>query len=294
MKELDIKLGYNCNNKCLFCLNQDKRFFSYKTEDLKKQIKKSAENGCNRLIISGGEPLVYDNFFEIIKYAKWCGIPFYEIQTNGRILSYNEVVKEIKNICQNVNFLVSFHYHNAEMYKKYSQVDGFEQVISGLKNLQKNNLDFTTNTVLFKNNIKYLDQILNILNGIGCQKSQFRFIDGTNVRSDFLSFVPKMKEAVFEIKEVINKYPKVKKYIHEIPYCLLGEELMPFISPVPNEQRENFNVKKEVLTSVDVVRKQFNYPKCEGCVYKDKCIGVRKIYLEFFGDEEINPITNKI
>ena len=290
MKELDIKLGYNCNNKCLFCLNQDKRAFSYNNEELKEQIRKSAESGCQRLIVSGGEPLIYKNFFEILKYAKMCGIPYYEIQTNGRILSYEEVVKKIKDICQNVHFLISFHYPNAEMYQKYSQVDGFDQVLEGFRNLQKNNLEFTTNTVLFKANINYLNQIFDILEEVGCKRSQLRFIDGTNVRKDFFDFVPKIEEVIPKIEEVISKHSKTKIYIHEIPYCLLKEELIKFTSPVPNIERENYNAKKNVLNSKEIVRQQFETPNCEKCVYKNECIGVRKTYLEFYGDKEIKPI----
>ncbi|MDD2227361.1 MAG: radical SAM protein [Clostridia bacterium] len=293
MKELDIKLGYNCNNKCLFCLNQDKRILSYSSEELKEQIKKSAESGCQRLIVSGGEPLIYGNFFEIIQYAKRCGIPSYEIQTNGRMLSYEEVVKKIKEICVNVGFLVSFHYPNAEMYQKYSQVDGFDQVLKGLKNLQKNNLEFTTNTVLFKGNIDYLNQIFDILEKIGCKISQLRFIDGTNVKEEFFDFVPKMEEVVPKIKEVILKHPNIKIYIHEIPYCLLGEELIKFISPVPNVERENYNIRKSVLNSREIVNQQFATPNCEECVYKNQCVGIRKTYLEFYGDKEIKPILKK-
>lgn len=294
MKELDIKLGYNCNNKCLFCLNQDKRAFSYNNEELKEQIRKSAESGCQRLIVSGGEPLIYKNFFEILKYAKMCGIPYYEIQTNGRILSYEEVVKKIKEICTNVHFLISFHYPNSEMYQKYSQVDGFDQVLEGFKNLQKNNLEFTTNTVLFKANINYLNQIFDILEGVGSKRGQFRFIDGTNVKNEFFDFVPKMEEVIPKIKEVILKHPKMKIRIHEIPYCLLGEELIKFISPVPNIERENYNLKKNVLNSREIVQQQFENPNCKECVYKNECIGVRKTYLEFYGDKEIKPILKKL
>jgi len=291
MKELDIKLSYNCNNNCLFCLNKEKKFFSYTTEELKKQIKDSAEKGCQRLIISGGEPLINGSFFKIIQYAKKCNIPFYEIQTNGRMLFYEDIVVRIKNICQNVSFLVSFHYYSPEMYKKYSQADGFYQVLEGLKNLKKHNLNFTTNTVLFKKNVNYLNRILDILDEVGCKSCQFRFIDGHNIESEFFDFVPRMEEAVAEIKKIIHNYPGINIYVHDIPFCVLGEDLSKNISPFPSKERENLNIKKEVLTSLDIVRSQFIYPNCQNCLLKDKCVGVRKSYLKFYGNKEFNPIV---
>ncbi|MDD4062718.1 MAG: radical SAM protein, partial [Candidatus Pacebacteria bacterium] len=195
MKELDIKIGYNCNNNCLFCLNKDKRGFDHNLLNLKNQIKKSADAGCEKIIISGGEPLIYDSFFEILNFAKFNGIRFCEIQTNGRMLSYDDFVKEIKNIFEDASFLVSFHYPDAEMYKKYSRSDGFRQVLKGLNNLKNHKLKVTTNTVLFKGNYMELPKIVDILDKYGCDSIQFRFIDGRNVFDQFHDFVPKMKES---------------------------------------------------------------------------------------------------
>jgi len=294
MKVLEIKLGYSCNNNCLFCLNKERRFFSYSTEDLKKQIKLSASKGCQYLKISGGEPLIQENFFEIIQYAKHCNILFCEIQTNGRMLCYEDFLKRIEDVFPNVTFLVSFHCSSPEMYKKYSQVDGFYQVAEGLKNLKKHNLRFTTNTVLFKENISQLGSILDILNSIGCKNCQFRFIDGHNVESEFFDFVPSMKEAVGEIKKIINNYPEINICIHEIPFCVLGEELGKKVSPFPNKEQECLNVKKEVLTALDIAKQQFAHPNCQNCLYESRCVGVRKSYLKFYGIKEFNPIIKKI
>lgn len=292
MKELDIKLGYNCNNNCLFCLNKDKRPFKHDTEDLKKQIRNSANNGCERLIISGGEPLIYENFFEILLYAKKCKIPLCEIQTNGRALFYEDYVKKIKSIYSNITFLISFHYPTPEMYQKYSQTNGFFQVLKGFENLNNHGLKFTTNTVLFRGNIEHLGEILNILDNVNCQNIQFRFIDGKNVLDRFKEFVPKMKDAVEEIKKNIGKYPDKKIYIHEIPFCILGGDLIKYSTPEVNEDRENLNADKTVLNSPDIMKQQFTFPKCENCIYRQQCKGVRRMYANIFGTDEIDPIIN--
>jgi len=81
MQELDVKVGYVCNNNCLFCLNKDKRYFKeYPLEVLKNQIDVSAKNGCQKLIISGGEPLISRHFFDLLNFAKEKGIKRIEIQ----------------------------------------------------------------------------------------------------------------------------------------------------------------------------------------------------------------------
>ncbi|MFA7141757.1 MAG: radical SAM protein [Candidatus Paceibacterota bacterium] len=293
MKELDIKLGYACNNNCLFCLNKDKRSFFHTTENLKKHIKSSALKGCKKLIVSGGEPLIYNNFFEILLYAKECKIPLCEIQTNGRALFYENYVKEIQTIYPNISFLVSFHYPTNKMYQQYSQSNGFFQVLKGLENLNKFNLKFTINIVLFKGNIYYLKEILKTLDEAKCKNIQFRFIDGGNVLEQFYDFVPRMKDAVKQVKECIEDYSDKSIYIHEIPFCVLGKKMIKYSSPETNKNRENLNANKIILNSPEIMEQQFVFPNCDNCIHREQCKGVRKTYFNMYGSNEINPIINK-
>ncbi len=290
MKELDIKIGYNCNNNCLFCLNKDKRWFNHNLLNLKNQIKKSAEAGCKKIIISGGEPLIYNSFFEILNFAKFHGIRFCEIQTNGRMLFYDSVVQKIKSIFSDASFLVSFHYPSEEMYEKYSRSNGFYQVLKGIENLNSYKLEVTTNTVIFKDNYMELPKIVDILDEHGCNNIQFRFIDGKNVFDNFHDFVPKMKESICQISSIIEKYPNKKIYIHEIPFCILGEKLSKHVTPPANSERDNFTADNQTFTSCELIDQQFVFPNCSECVHRKECKGVRKHYFDIFGGDEFNPI----
>lgn len=294
MKELDIKLGYSCNNNCLFCLNKEKRFFEFETEDLKKQILISSYGGCSKIIISGGEPLIHSNFFEILNFAKSQKINYCEIQTNGRMLFYEEIVKEIKNIYPSAGFLVSFHYPTPEMYQKYSQTNGFYEVLEGIKNLNKYKLKFTINIVVFKDNVEYLMDIVKILDNYGVINIQFRFIDGKNILENYQEFVPKMKYSMMKIAEVIKKYPNIKITINEIPFCIMGPEFIKNSSPEINKERENLTLEKKIMNSQEIMNQQFVFPNCEECLLIKNCKGVRKEYVNFYGKEEINPIKKYV
>ncbi|MFW6025779.1 MAG: radical SAM protein [Candidatus Woesearchaeota archaeon] len=291
MEELDIKVGFQCNNRCVFCLNKDKKnlkTFSY--TELKKQIEKFCEkNTLEKLIISGGEPLIYKDLFKILDFAKSKGVKRFEIQTNGRMLAYENLVKKIGNY-KPVGFLVSLHFSKKELYKKYMQVDGFDQVIRGINNLRNHNFNPTINTVVMNQNLNDLENIIKLLIKNNIKKTQYRYIDGKNVNDKYNTFVPKYSESIPIIKNIVNKYSeKINIKLREIPLCLLGENYKRFLAP-HNSNRLNATTTNKLIPNNKVEEQQFIYPKCGNCSYKKVCSGVRKEYINHYEAPDIKPI----
>ena len=298
MKELDIKVGYTCNNACVFCLNKDKRYFKeYPVKILKSQIKKSIDNGCQKLIISGGEPLISKNFFKLINFAKINGINTLEVQTNGRMLCYEEFVKKIDTF-KPVSFLVSLHFPNQKLYKKYCRSDGFDQVINGIKNLIRHEYNFNVNTVVMRPNMHYLEKIVEKLKKIGVKNIQYRFIDGKNIlnesgKNEYKKFVPKYLEVVETIKKIIEQNKDINISLNEFPVCIIGKDLVNNLAPSINPERENLSLGNKIFMSDKIMDQQFVFPNCKECIYRSICKGIRKEYCKIYGAKEIKPIIKK-
>lgn len=295
MKELDIKISYQCNNNCVFCLNQDKRSFDNTIIDTKNAIIAFAQNGGKRLILSGGEPLISRHFFDLLYLAKQQGITHFTVQTNGRMLYYEPIVLKLLKEFSPIFFLVSLHFPNKKLYKKYSQSDGFDQTIEGIKNLIKHDCVFTTNTVVMKPNLYHLKEIVYLLKKLGVShKAQYRFIDGKNMLNEYKKFTPRYNECVPIIQEVIEENPGINFCLREFPICVLGKKLKnktaPFISP----DRLNLSINNKLITSEIIEKNQFIFPEqCAKCVYgAETCSGVRKEYATIYGTTEFNPIKN--
>lgn len=293
MQELDIKVGYACNNNCLFCLNKDKRYLKeYPLETLKNQITTSAKEGCQKLIISGGEPLISKYFFDLLNFAKEKGIKIIEVQTNGRMLCYENLAKKLKQF-EPIGFLVSFHFPNSKLYKIYCQSEGFPQVIMGIKNLIKHDFNFTVNTVIMKPNLPYLKNMAGFLKKIGIKRIQYRFINGKNVLDEYQEFVPKFSECIPVIQEIIRKNPEFNITLNEIPICVLGKEFKENLAPQINPKRKNLSIGNKVLSSYDIWKNQFVFPGCKNCLYHLKCQGVRKEYIQIYGNKEFKPVIKE-
>lgn len=294
MKELDIKVGYECNNACVFCLNKEKRYYrEFPIKDLRRQIVASIKAGCEKLIISGGEPLISKHFFYLLSLAKQEGIRMIEVQTNARMLCYEALVKKIKEF-QPIVFLVSLHFPNPALYKTYCRSDGFYQTVEGIKNLVKYKFNFRVNTVVMKVNLLYLTRLAALLKDAGVVKIQYRFIDGRNVMERYEEFVPKYKEAAPIIRKIIKENPNIDISVNEIPICILGEEFKDSLAPPVNPDRLNLSIGNELFNSAEIMSSQFVFPNCKKCFYRLTCKGVRKEYHQIYGTDSINPVIRPV
>jgi radical SAM protein with 4Fe4S-binding SPASM domain len=91
-----ISLTGKCDFNCIHCLAQDTRpYYGLKTEKIKNIIKELGDNGCVRLVITGGEPLIRNDLFEVIDYAIKNGLCCH-LNTNGSLITKN-IAKEFRN-----------------------------------------------------------------------------------------------------------------------------------------------------------------------------------------------------
>lgn len=292
MRELDIKVGYQCNNACVFCLSKDKRHLKeFSFEELQKQIEIFAENGGKKLLISGGEPLISKYFFNLLIFAKRKGIKFLIIETNGRMLFYEEIVKKLKHF-EPIRFLASFHFPNAKLYKKYNRSDGFYQTMQGIKNLIKYNCNFTVNIVVMKPNLHYLKNMAKMLKKRGVKKIQYEFINGKTLINNYEKFVPRYSDCVAIIKEIIKENPDIRITLNEIPVCVVGEKFKKYLAPCIDLKKSTLNAAYRLMSAREMKSAQFTFPNCKDCSYKSLCVGVAKEYVQTYGPKEFKPLIN--
>jgi len=144
-----------CNFKCGYCLpdgykidKSDNRTF-INIEEIGKLTRALSELGVSKIRLTGGEPTVRKDFFEIIKIIKEnSGIKKTVITTNGYRL--DKIANDIKNSgLDGIN--ISIDSLNAETFKKITGHDRLEEILRGIKNLQKLNFkNIKINAVLLK------------------------------------------------------------------------------------------------------------------------------------------------
>ena len=144
-----------CNFKCGYCLpdgykidKSDNRTF-INIEEIGRLTRALSELGVSKIRLTGGEPTVRKDFFEIIKIIKEnSGIKKTVITTNGYRL--DKIANDIKNSgLDGIN--ISIDSLNSATFKKITGHDRLEEILRGIKNLQKLNFkNIKINAVLLK------------------------------------------------------------------------------------------------------------------------------------------------
>ena len=144
-----------CNYRCTYCLPQgykktpgDMRSFM-STQEISRLTKALSELGVCKIRLTGGEPTVRKDFFDILKDMKQnSNIPKVTMTTNGYRL--DKIAEQLFEAgLDGIN--ISIDSLNPDTFKKITSHDRLEEILRGIKNLQKLNFkNIKINAVLLK------------------------------------------------------------------------------------------------------------------------------------------------
>jgi radical SAM protein with 4Fe4S-binding SPASM domain len=291
---LDLKLGFSCNNDCLFCAQGFRKRAENKTaKTIKEELSKNAEE-YHEVVLTGGEPTIRNDIFELVAFAKKKGYQVIKLQSNGR--SFHDLPFCRKIIDSGANaFSISIHGPTAEIHDFLTTKKGsFNQTKEGIKNLIELGQYVATNTVITKQNYRHLPDIAKMLSNLYPDQSQFAFIHPMGSAEKNIDIVmPKMSNVIEYLKLAIDilKESGIEPRAEAIPPCmLLGYEKYT--------TEQYINVKKIVdlgycIDDWSFVRKtqsKKKFKQCKDCCYFLTCEGPWKEYPEKMGSSEFKPV----
>ena len=198
-----INITFKCNNNCKYC--QINRDASLKKDpeirDIKNFIRNVKKGSRDKIILTGGEPLLRKDIFEIIQYIKKKGF-WVELKTNGRIAFYKKYAKALKKIGVD-KITVLFPSSNPKVFNNITQAENsYFQTIIGIENLISVGLNLEINIVVSKKNYKKLKDIFILLKRIGIK----------NLRLSF----PKLKGNTLKYsKEIVPNISNISQHLKE-------------------------------------------------------------------------------
>lgn len=297
-KYADIKVGYACNNDCLFCTASWKKGHGNRdTQTLLDEVERIVcQDGVERIVYSGGEPTFREDLAEIMHHAKELGIARQEIQTNGRRLQNMGYLETLHEAGLNSCF-ISIHGADAPTHDGLTQRPGsFQQVCAGLTNVDRLGIMFATNTVICRQNY----------HGLG---SVVRFVASSfpSVEKVKLSYTKLQGGAADNLPQVAAPLWEVAPYIRDaieigieegvdvvtelVPACLLGARYRradELIFPMVISLSELTFTDSNWLCS----REGIFYEACKECDLRKFCCGVHPLHHEAFGERScFTPIS---
>tara|TARA_Y100000590_G_scaffold460549_1_gene620092 strand:- start:492 stop:1484 length:993 start_codon:yes stop_codon:yes gene_type:complete len=227
-----------CNFKCGYCLpngyqadKSDNRKF-LDVNEIKRLAKGLSELGVCKIRLTGGEPTVRKDFFDILKILKnESGIKKVVITTNGYHL--DKIAEKIsKSGLDGIN--ISIDSLERETFKSITGHDRLPEILKGIKKLQTFKVDnIKINAVLLKginNSEKDFDAWANF---IKINKIDFRYIELMQT-GDGLDYFKKYHIAAKVFKDYLNK----NNWIHQT----LGRDAGPSLNYINPEYKGKFGI----------------------------------------------------
>ena len=227
-----------CNFRCSYCLPQgykknpgDMRSFM-SADEISRLVKALSELGVTKIRLTGGEPTVRKDFFDILKDVKQnANIPKVTMTTNGYQLK--KIAKQLHEVgLDGIN--ISIDSLNRETFKNLTGHDRLLDILEGIKTLQSLNFkNIKVNAVLLKGINDSEKDFEAFANFIGNNKIDFRFIELMET-GDNLEFFKKNHVPAKIFKDYLEK----NKWVYQTH----GKDAGPAINYINPEFKGKFGL----------------------------------------------------
>jgi len=166
-----------CNMKCSHCyINAtDKKLNNeLTTKEAKNLIDQIYQVSTPLLILSGGEPLLRPDIFELISYGSKKGLKM-GLGSNGSLID-DDVAKKLKE-AGIATVSISLDSNIPAQHDEFRGVAGaWEKAVEACKALRKNNVLVQINTTLTQQNYNQIDDIMSLAESIGVENFHLFFL----------------------------------------------------------------------------------------------------------------------
>jgi radical SAM protein with 4Fe4S-binding SPASM domain len=184
-----------CNMKCSHCyINAtDKKLPNeLTTKEAKNLIDQIAEVSRPLLILSGGEPLLRPDIYELIQYGSMKGLKM-GLGSNGSLID-EKAAKKLKD-AGIATVSISLDSHIPEQHDEFRGVAGsWEKAVQAVKALRKNNVLVQINTTLTQQNYNQINEIMSLAENIGVENYHLFFLVPTGRGTKITDISPERYE----------------------------------------------------------------------------------------------------
>ena len=295
-----IKVGYSCNNRCLFCECEPlKKIADPTLKQVAGKVMLASRQGCSMVIFSGGEPTVRRDLPKLIALTKRLGLESGLI-TNGRALCRPGYTKRL--LAEGLGWVqLALHADSADVHNRLTGSDGFEESWRALELLHECKVDLLVNCVLTRLNLDRIRPLAERLLAFAPCLFKVSLIEPRQLEAArFDEVVPSLSDASAAVLDLFawfyNRADRPEGFevtAAGFPLCAL-----------PGYEDTSYDLRRhdlaEVAESFEHAFKRTEFlgrvkpERCSPCRLHDICPGVFEEYLAGRGDGELRPETGPV
>jgi radical SAM protein with 4Fe4S-binding SPASM domain len=273
------------------------------TRDALNVIDQIAALGTRVLILSGGEPLLRTDIFELANYARACGLHV-SMGTSGILINDSIAVKMQEAGIRKA--AISLDSAEPLMHDRFRGLPGaWNRTVEGIRACLRNGIGVQVNITILRENYQQIGEIIAFCESLGVKEFQLFFLVPTGRGAEVNDITPAMYETI--IHSVMDKttsgsvkirptcapqYTRIRAQLGleqaPFPGCLAGKQYCRIyptgdVTPCPYLPLTIGNVTKSPLAEIwqdSVVLKSLRDPdrlegKCGICDFRQVCGGCR-------------------
>jgi molybdenum cofactor biosynthesis enzyme MoaA len=292
MALLDIVLGYDCNLACDYCtITPEMRRRSLPAERVAREIDRAAARGFREIAFTGGEPTIFPELPALVKLAKRRGFQHVKVASNGLRYAHAPYLDHLV-ACGVDRFHVSLHAMDDAAYERTVHLTGTAPLRrEALRNLVARGLDPVADLILKEDTYRLLPAWIDALVAVGLRRFALWLVSLTDQNRDNVEQLPQLTAIAPHLIEAFDAgrrggYEVVALHV---PRCFLpgyedhvrhpGADVVTVVTP-----DDVFDLKDSRLGG------GVKPPGCEGCVWSDRCPGLRRDYVDRFGGGEVHAV----
>lgn len=209
-------LTFRCNLRCAHCYidaHEREGKGELNTEEGKMLIDQIAEVSKPILILSGGEPLLRNDVFELAKYGTEKGLRV-AMGTNGTLIT-DHIARRLK-LSGVQRIAVSLDSSTPERHDEFRGMKGsWERTVEGIKACRRNDIDVQINTTVTQQNYDEIDDIMALAEKLEASNFHLFFLVLTGRGKKIEDISPVMYERM--LRGVLEKSARYKLNVR--PTC---------------------------------------------------------------------------
>ena len=308
LRSLYFYISGGCNLKCKHCwIEPDSSTGDLSLKEVKEVIRQTVELGATKVKLTGGEPFLRTDIFQILEFMKGKGLHI-GIETNGTFIQEKEA-RELRRL--NIDFIsVSIDSPDEKVHDEFRGLKGaFKSTIRGLKALKKAGFSPQVIASVYRRNIADIERLALFVQGLGAGSLKINPINqqlgrardfgpeellGVKELIDFESYIQKTLQPKLKIPVLLSIPRAFKKlsYIQAHPFSCRLLEMIGILSDGTislcgiGEKIEELNmghINKDRLRDIwenhkllNAIRENIPYRLegiCGRCVLRKICLG---------------------
>jgi cyclic pyranopterin phosphate synthase len=255
------------------------------------QLKDARERGATKVAFGGGEPTIRRGLLPLVRWCRDRGYQSIKIASNGMMYSYPEYAEQAVDAGVN-DFHVSLMAHTPALYEKIMGKPGaFELVTQGVRNLIALGHTPTADLIIKSDTWMHLADIVEHWAANGIEVFNLWLVSLSDRNKDNLGSLPRVSDMRDGIVAAFERGKQLGVTVRSrhIPRCmLLGYE--EHIADLREDKVLVITPRTSFALWESRISPNAYTDKCAGCRHQHGiCLGVRRDYLERYGDDELQP-----